>query len=162
VCFDNDSNVENLLLRTADIDDEAFLIDLFFDVRSVEFIQAGLSDVQLKPLLAMQYNAQRQSYNFQYPSAEHSIIEFDGEKVGRLLINRYDKNIHLIDIAILHNFRGKGIGSVLLDKLKAEAESVTLSVFKTNFGAIRLYEEHGFAIVKDDGMYLEMEWKNVG
>jgi ribosomal protein S18 acetylase RimI-like enzyme len=152
--------VENLLLRTVDIDDEAFLNDLFFDVRSVEFIQAGLSNTQIKPLLAMQYNAQRQSYSFQYPNAEHSIIEFNGENVGRLLISRNEKNIHLIDIAIMHNFRGNGIGNHLLDKLKTEAASVTLSVFKTNFGAIRLYEKHGFVVTNDDGMYLEMEWKN--
>jgi ribosomal protein S18 acetylase RimI-like enzyme len=152
--------VENILLRTADIDDDAFLADLFFDVRSSEFIQAGLSDMQLKPLLAMQYNAQTQSYNAQYPNAEHSIIELNGEKIGRLLVNAEGKKTHLVDIAILHNFRGQGFGSFLLEKLKSEAEIIGLSVYKTNFGAIKLYEKHGFAVTNDDGMYLEMEWKN--
>lgn len=154
--------MENLLLQTASSDDESFLKELFFDVRSVEFTQFGFPMEQLKPMLAMQYNAQKQSYEAQYPNAEHSIIELNGEKIGRLLISRSEKNIMLVDIAILHNFRGKGIGSVLLDKLKAEAETVNLSVYKTNFGAIRLYEKHGFAVTNDDGMYLEMEWKNVG
>jgi ribosomal protein S18 acetylase RimI-like enzyme len=154
--------VENLLLRTANSVDEPFLQALFFDVRSVEFIQTGFLLEQLTPLLSMQYKAQRQSYNAQYPNAEHSIIELGGEKIGRLLVNTEEKKVHLIDIAILHNFRSHGFGSVLLEKLKSEAEIVGLSVYKTNFGAIKLYEKHGFAVTNDDGMYLEMEWKNVG
>jgi ribosomal protein S18 acetylase RimI-like enzyme len=154
--------VENLLLRIANPDDEPFLQELFFDVRSVEFIQTGFSLEQLTPLLSMQYKAQTQSYNAHYPNAEHSIIELNDEKIGRLLVNAEDKNIHLVDIAILHNFRGQGFGSFLLEKLKSEAEIVGLSVYKTNFGAIKLYEKHGFAVTNDDGMYLEMEWKNVG
>jgi GNAT superfamily N-acetyltransferase len=154
--------MENLLLRIANVDDELFLQELFSDVRSVEFTQFGFPLEQLKPLIAMQYNAQTQSYKLQYPNAEHSIIELNNEKIGRLLVNREAKNVFLIDIAILHNFRGQGFGSFLLEKLKSEAESVGLSVYKTNFGAIKLYEKHGFTVIKDDGMYLEMEWKNVG
>jgi ribosomal protein S18 acetylase RimI-like enzyme len=154
--------VENLLLRTADSDDESFLQELFFDVRSVEFTQMGFPLEQLTPLLSMQYKAQTQSYNAQYPDAEHSIIELNGEKIGRLLVNKEEKKAHLVDIAILHNFRSQGFGSFLLKKLKSEAEIVGLSVYKTNFGAIKLYEKHGFIVTEDDGMYLEMEWKNVG
>lgn len=110
----------------------------------------------------MQYKAQKQSYNAQYPNAEHSIIELNGEKIGRLLVNRAANQSFLVDIAILHNFRGQGFGNRLLNKLKAESESIGLSVYKTNFGAIGLYEKHGFTVINDDGMYLEMEWKNVG
>jgi ribosomal protein S18 acetylase RimI-like enzyme len=154
--------VENLLLRTANPDDESFLQELFFDVRSVEFTQMGFPLEQLTPLLSMQYKAQTQSYKAQYPNAEHSIIELSGEKIGRLLVNAKEKTVHLIDIAILHNFRGQGFGSFLLEKLKSEREIIGLSVYKTNFGAIKLYEKHGFAVTNDDEMYLEMEWKNVG
>jgi ribosomal protein S18 acetylase RimI-like enzyme len=154
--------MENVLLRNADADDEWFLKELFFDIRSVEFIQIGFPLEQLTPLLSMQYNAQTKGYNTQYPNAENSIIEMQGDRIGRLLVNRYETNIYLIDIAITHNFRGKGIGSFLLGRLKTESETVKLSVYKTNFGAIKLYEKHGFAVSKDDGMHLEMEWKNVG
>jgi GNAT superfamily N-acetyltransferase len=154
--------VENILLRTANPNDEPFIQELFFDVRSVEFTQIGFPLEQLTPLLSMQYKAQTQSYNAQYPNAEHSIIELNGEKIGRLLVNRKEKNTLLVDIAILHNFRGHGFGSFLLERLKAESEIIGLSVYKTNFGAIKLYEKLGFAATNDDGMYLEMEWKNVG
>ncbi len=162
VGFGNNSNVKNLLLRKISVDDELFLQELFFDVRSLEFLQFGFPSEQLKPLLAMQYNAQTQSYKAQYPNAEHSIIELNGEKIGRLLVNREAGNTLLVDIAILHNFRGQGFGSFLLEKLKSESDCVNLSVYKTNFGAIKLYEKLGFAVTNNDEMYLEMEWKNAG
>ncbi|MBS1794009.1 MAG: GNAT family N-acetyltransferase [Acidobacteria bacterium] len=108
----------------------------------------------------MQYMAQKQSYGGRFPGAEHSIIELAGDRVGRLLIDRHENNIHLIDIAILRASRGRGIGGFILEKLKAESETVSLMVFTTNHGAIRLYRRQGFTIVNDTGSYLEMEWKN--
>ncbi len=152
--------MKNLLLRTADFADTAFLEDLFFDVRHAEFAIAGLPSEQLKSLLAMQYAAQKQSYKWTFPTAEESIIEFDGKKIGRLLITRDGQKIHLIDIAILSKTRGKGIGSFVLNKLKSEASAISLRVFKTNFGATNLYERHGFTVIGDNGKYIEMEWKN--
>jgi ribosomal protein S18 acetylase RimI-like enzyme len=154
--------VKNLLLRTANFDDELFLKELFYDVRSVEFTQFGFPLEQLKPLITMQYNAQTQSYKAQYPKAENSIIELDNEKIGRLLVNRENKITNLVDISILHNFRGQGFGSYLLNKLKNESEIIELSVYKANLGAIRLYQKEGFSVIADDEMYLKMEWKNVG
>ena len=148
------------MIRDAGDDDEAFLADLFFDVRSDELAIAGLPPEQLKSLVTMQYQSQRRSYSSLFPNAEHSIIKLNGEKIGRFLVNRTEKHTHLIDIAILENFRGIGVGSFVLEKLKTAADVVTLSVFKTNAAAIRLYEKHGFRVSKDAGMYAEMEWKN--
>jgi ribosomal protein S18 acetylase RimI-like enzyme len=160
--FDNDSSMVNLSLRFADSGDEIFLQELFYDVRSIEFVQMGFPEDQLKPLLAMQYNAQKQSYSAQFPDSVNSIIEFAGERIGRLLVDRKNDQIFLVDIAILHNFRNRGFGNYLIDGLKRESESIGLSVYKSNFGAIKLYKKHGFLVTNDDGMYLEMEWKNVG
>jgi len=152
--------VKNLLLKTVAVEDEDFLKDLFFDVRRGEFEVAGLHSEQLKMLLGMQYAAQKQSYGAAFPNAKHTIIELDGEKIGQLLTAQNENEIHLIDISILSSFRGRGIGSFFLKKLKDESEKVTLSVFKTNEGAIRLYEKHGFKFVSEEGMYYQMEWKN--
>lgn len=152
--------MENLLLKTVVVEDENFLKDLFFDVRRGEFEVAGFSSEQLKMLLGMQYSAQKQSYKAAFPNAKHTIIEFEGEKIGQLLTAQNGNEIHLIDISILSSFRGRGIGSFFLKKLKDESEKITLSVFKTNESAIRLYEKHGFKFVNEKGMYYRMEWKN--
>ena len=152
--------MNNLSLRIADFADEPFLRDLCFDVRRDEFGLAGLPEAALNTLLTIQYAAQKQSYESNYPEAENSIIELEDEKVGRLLITRDEGKIHLVDIAILRGFRGRGIGSVVLGRLKSEAEMIGLSVFKTNFGAINLYQRHGFKVVRDNEAYFEMEWEN--
>ena len=154
--------MKDVSLKLANSADEEFLEELFCDVRSVEFIAAGMSVLQLKPLLAMQYNVQKHSYKGNFLNAENFIIELGDEKIGRLLIDRRERKVHLIDISILGDFRGRGIGGCLLEQLKTDAETISLSVFKTNFGALKLYEKHGFAVTDDDGMYFKMEWKNVG
>lgn len=152
--------MENLFLRPANSADEDFLKDLFTDARRDDFEAAGLPFEQVKLLLGMQYAAQKQSYEAAFPNAKHEIIEFEGEKAGRLLTAQNEAETHLVDISILRNFRGRGIGSYFLEKLKKENSAVSLSVFKNNAGAIRLYERHGFRIAGDDGMYYRMEWKN--
>lgn len=140
--------------------DESFLRDLFFDVRRDEFESAGLPEPALNALLTMQHTAQKRSYELNYPDAKNSIIEFENEKIGRLLIARDAGKIHLIDISLLREFRGKGIGSGILERLKTESEMIGLSVFKTNFGALNLYRRHDFKIVRESGAYFEMEWEN--
>lgn len=152
--------MENLSLRAADAADEDFLKELFADVRRDDFEAAGLPFAQLAPLMAMQYMAQKQSYNAAYPNAAHFIIELEGEKIGRILTDSSGGAAHLIDISILRSRRGRGIGSFFLEKLKSENSAVSLSVYKNNASAFRLYEKHGFRVTGEDPMYYKMEWKN--
>jgi ribosomal protein S18 acetylase RimI-like enzyme len=99
------------------------------------------------PLLRMQYNGRQQSIRSGYPNAEHSVILLDGTPAGRIVIDRQEASIHLVDIAILAERRGVGIGSAVLRELLAEADgagkTVTLNVNATNRAAA-LYERLGF------------------
>jgi len=155
-------NVENILLKSANDDDDKFLREVFFDSRRVELEFSGLPLEQINSLLSMQYAAQKQSYKASFPNSHQFIVKIDNKKAGQLLINSEQTAVKIIDIAVLSDFRGKGIGSFLLEKLKSDYEMINLMVFKMNFGAIRLYEKHGFIVTADTGSYLEMEWKNVG
>lgn len=128
------------------------------DVRGNEFRAAGLLEAQIEQLLMMQYNAQTQTYGSNFPDAVHSIIEFQGAPVGRLLTDRTDQATRLVDISILSNVRGNGIGSYCLESLKSECEKISLHVFSQNMSAIRLYQKHGFKFTREDDTYLEMEW----
>lgn len=128
------------------------------DVRGDELRGAGLPDAQIEQILGLQYKAQTQTYFGIYPNAEHSIIEFQGAPVGRLLTDRTEQATRLVDISILSKVRGNGIGSYCLESLKNECEKISLHVFSQNMGAIRLYQKHGFEFTREDNMYLEMEW----
>ncbi len=67
-----------------------------------------------------------------------------------------------MDIALLPEHRGRGIGTRLvqdvLDEARASGRSVSLHVEETN-PAKRLYERMGFVDVEDRGVYILMEWR---
>lgn len=108
----------------------------------------------------MQFNAQHQQYMENYPGKEFSIILFNGTPVGRLYLNRSSTEIRIVDIAVLKEFRGQGIGSALLDGILKEGDSgnkvVSIHVEKNN-PALRLYRRLGFQVTADREVYHFME-----
>lgn len=66
-----------------------------------------------------------------------------------------------MDIAILPEFRGAGVGTAILSDLFAEAaaagKTVTIHVEMYN-PALKLYERLGFRRIGEHGVYLLMEW----
>ena len=87
----------------------------------------------------------------------------DHNPIGRILVDRSGETIRLVDIALLTEFRGRGIGSILLRRLldegAAAGKRVVLSVYKFN-PAMRLYERLGFFKVAEDGLYVQMQWSD--
>jgi ribosomal protein S18 acetylase RimI-like enzyme len=144
-------------LRAATPDDGEFLRELFASTREIEF--QFLDPIQREAIVSMQFNLQRQQYDAGYPDAEHSIITCEAKPIGRLFIDESDREITLVDIALLPAFRNQGIGRHLLEQLLTRAtlakKPVRLHVFKTN-PARGLYTQLGFVEVGEDGMYLEM------
>jgi len=72
-----------------------------------------------------------------------------------------DEQTPELAIAVVPSKRGKGIGDELLSRLLERAredgyDRISLSVDRSNAGAIRLYERHGFEQVADDGVSLTM------
>jgi ribosomal protein S18 acetylase RimI-like enzyme len=110
----------------------------------------------------MQFTAQQRWYEQAYPEAETAIIMLAREPIGRMIVAKRSSDILLVDISLLPERRNCGIGTELLARLKAESQQsglpVRLQVFKDN-RALRLYQRLGFAVVTNDGMYRQMEWK---
>jgi len=148
-------------LRPATSADEPFLLSLFAYTRAEELAFIDLDENQKKAFIAMQFRAQSQQYVMSYPHAEHSIILWNEAPIGRLLIDRGDREFTLVDIALLPANRGAGIGSHLLRDLllaaAAAGKPVKLNVWQSN-PARRLYERMGFSPANDAGVYCEMRW----
>lgn len=109
----------------------------------------------------LQFNAQTTDYQRNYPDASFQIIERDGVAAGRLLVMREDEKIHVIDIALLPEHRGAGIGTKFLRELQDEAKAAgkPLSIHVERFNpARRLYERLGFQQVEEKGVYLLLRW----
>ena len=147
-------------LRPVTADDEAFLFQLYSSTRQEELDAWGWGSAERKLFLEQQYSAQKQSYLAAFPSADHQIIVDGDQPIGRLMVDRAEHELRLLDIALLPQLRNSGIGTRLITELLAEAtavgKSLRLQVLKVN-PAARLYDRLGFVVVGDDGLYMQME-----
>jgi ribosomal protein S18 acetylase RimI-like enzyme len=139
--------------------DREFLTAVYGSTREEELRSVPWSEEQKAAFIAMQFEAQQKHWGDVYPGASRDVVIVNGEPAGRLYVNRGEKEIRIVDIAILPPFRGKGAGEGLLRSIIEEGETsgrpVTIHVERNN-PALRLYERLGFTMQEDKGVYLLM------
>jgi ribosomal protein S18 acetylase RimI-like enzyme len=142
--------------------DEDFLARVYASSRADELAITGWTEQLKADFCRSQFEVQSAYYAANYPAASFQIIERDGWPVGRLYVDRGEKEIRIVDITLLPEFRGTGIGGNLLRELQkqasAAAKSLTIHVERFN-RALALYQRLGFEQIEDKGVYLLMEWK---
>ena len=147
-------------LRPVTHEDQPFLYRLYASTRTEELSAVPWSEEQKQAFLKMQFSAQSHDYRKNYPDAALQLIVRDGQPAGRLYLDRRERAICIVDIALLPEHQRAGIGSALLRELIAEANAagkpLTLHVEKFN-PARRLYQRLGFVETGDNGVYLQME-----
>jgi RimJ/RimL family protein N-acetyltransferase len=142
-------------------DDMGFLSDLYRSTRWQEVLQAPWSDQQRKDFLQQQFLAQHEHYLKHYPKAEKLVIKLNDEAIGRIYLDRDDVSICLIDVSLLSNHRGNGLGTQLLKELIDEAQLTKkkIVIHVENFNpAYQWYVRHGFKQMEDKGVYQYLEW----
>lgn len=146
--------------RKVNEDDFPFLRKVYRSTREEELSRSGMSDEDMSRFIEFQFNAQHTHYSQAYKDAEFDLILLDDEPAGRLYIWRTETQIRIMDIALLPEFQGKGIGTSILQTIIKESEKsgkkVTIHVEYFN-PALRLYERLGFQKVDDSGIYFYME-----
>jgi ribosomal protein S18 acetylase RimI-like enzyme len=149
------------LLRPVNDDDQEFLLKLYASTRREEVACWGWPPEQQDAFLRMQFTAQKRSYEVAYGDADHQVVIVQGQAIGRIIVLRTEKEMRLVDIALIPEFRGLKIGSELICGILEEAEMagkvVRLQVAKGN-PARRLYERLGFSLIDEDQLYCQMEW----
>ncbi|MFN3943834.1 MAG: GNAT family N-acetyltransferase [Allosphingosinicella sp.] len=142
-------------------DDVPFLYAVYASTRAEEVAAAGWPEEAQRAFLAQQADAQHRHYVHHYPDAEWLVIQRGGQPVGRLYLEEWKDQIRIIDIALLPEARGSGIGGAILTDMCGLARSrnkrLSIHVEKNN-PAMRLYCRLGFARVEDKGVYDLMEW----
>ena len=111
--------------------------------------------------LTLQFEAQHRDYRSRFPAACFDVIEWEGRPVGRLYVDRSGGETRILDITILPQHRGRGLGSALLRGVMQESEASGLPVIihvEQHNPARRLYERLGFETVVDGGVYRLMQW----
>ena len=153
--------LEGITLRPLTEADFPFLYRVYAGTREAELAQAPWSDEEKRDFLDMQFRAQHSHYQKHFPEASYEIIERHGEPIGRLYLDRRPDELRIIDIALLTDKRGAGIGGALMQHILGEAALIGKPVrihVERNNPAMRLYERLGFQKVEDQGVYWLMEW----
>ena len=154
--------IMNPRLRPSRPEDRDFLFRLYAGTREHELSAFGWPPAQQEAFLRMQFNAQQQWYSATYSTAESQIIEQDLGPIGRMIVQREPGIWRLVDISLLPEHRGRGIGGELIRALIKECglsgAVLQLQVLNTN-PAQRLYSRLGFIKTGEDQLYTQMEMR---
>lgn len=141
--------------------DIPFLMTLYASTREMELAPVPWTGEEKATFLASQFAAQRTHYRKFFPDTAFDIIESGGAPVGRLYVDVRVTHVHVIDIALVPQARGQGVGTALMTALQRYASDLGmgLALFVETFNpARRLYQRLGFFDIADHHYQIEMEW----
>src|SRR5882762_8548929 len=148
-------------LRAEEEGDGEFLARLYRDTRQSEVAQWGWPPEQESLFLKMQFEAQRRAFRQNFPAAAGQIVCIADAAAGRILVAEEPAGMHLIDIALLEEYRNRGVGTELISRLQRECErrkiAMRLQVLAVN-PARQFYHRLGFEEASRDSVYVQMEW----
>jgi ribosomal protein S18 acetylase RimI-like enzyme len=148
-------------LRRASDADDAFLHELYADRRAPELRALGWGVAEQRAFVDMQFRAQQSGYGAAYPDADHWIACVGGDPAGRLLVDRHEDQVTVVDLVVLSRYRGLGIGTALVEEVLADAGAggrcVRLMVAAHDRRLIGWYERLGFVEVDSQGPHIGME-----
>lgn len=145
-----------IALRPSTPADAPFLFSVYASTRAEELAPVPWSAEQKAAFLRMQFDAQTAHYAAHYaPAASFQVVLVDGVPAGRLIVHRGEHDVRIVDIALLPEHRGRGVGGRLLQPLLAEAaaKGQRVSIYvEFNNPALRLYTRLGFVKVGEHGL----------
>lgn len=149
----------SVTLRPVTDKDRPFVLRVYASIREPELEAAGMPLEQRGPFITQQFEAQSHAYAA-YRDTSFEVVLVGGEAAGRLIVARWPEELRVVDIALLPEFRGRGIGGSLMRGVIEEAEDqgVKTSIHVERFNpAQHLYARLGFRMVSETGVYLLLE-----
>ena len=140
--------------------DLEFLYIVYASTRLEELAPTGWSPSKIEEFLRMQFTLQHEQYRTNYSNASFEIISVEKTEVGRLYVDRRNNDIRIMDIALLPDFRKKGIGGKIFNDLIKEADSACLPLslhVEMNNPILPYYTKLGFINKGEVGVYYFME-----
>jgi ribosomal protein S18 acetylase RimI-like enzyme len=150
-----------LTLRPVRADDHEFLSRLFYSVHSEKLNPTHLNAEEKHRLIGLMYQGFARHYSAIEPCADDRIVLVNNECIGRMILLQTREEIRLADLAILPQYRQRGIGSALIGQLQTESliSNRPLRLHVARFDrALRLYQRLGFYKIEVAEPYLHLEW----
>jgi ribosomal protein S18 acetylase RimI-like enzyme len=151
-------------LRHAVDGDLPRLVLLYADTRAEELAAVPWPPEFKQTFLAQQFQFQHRHFVAEHPTADFLVVEREGRIEGRYYLLREAPEHHIVDICLMAEHRGRGLGRALIEASQQEARArgrgMALQVLVDNHGARRLYERLGFGPVADGSTdtHLFMRW----
>ena len=143
-------------LRPATPADEHWQLAIYAGSRADEMALTGWPREQCAQFIAMQHRAQQQHYTQHFPGSVCHLILVGSAVAGRLWLDERAVYLHILDIALLPAWRGRGLGTRCLQALADTGRGLSIQVEIHN-PARRLYERLGFvAEGAPEGLYQAM------
>jgi len=150
---------DRVQLRPVTAEDDELLLAIYTSTRDEQLRQMGWAEEHIRMFVKMQWEAQTKHYRTHFTADEY-IVLVDLKPVGRIIVQRSDDEILLVDMAVLTEHRNKNIGSHLMRSLTEESDSggkpIRLHVLKFS-PAVRFYERFGFTKIREDVVNFEMQ-----
>jgi GNAT superfamily N-acetyltransferase len=154
---------QSLRKRDETASDTPFRYELFRQSRLPMEDFSFLEPAMRETLLRQQFQGQTLSYRTQFPDARFEIMEAEDRPVGRLVTHRGADAFLIVDVALLPDWRRRGIGAHILreicDAARARNLPVRLALSPFNVDALRLYSRLEFAPIGRDEIQIFMEWR---
>jgi ribosomal protein S18 acetylase RimI-like enzyme len=142
-------------------EDEPFLRRVIMQTVTEQLMAWSWPQPMREHLLEIQYTTRRRAARVDFPGGESRIISADGQDVGWLVVADLEDEVRLVEIMVLSEHRGKGIGTASIDEVLAAAaragKPARLNVAVLNSRAIALYQRLGFARIGGDEVQHVME-----
>ena len=144
------------LRRVDPVADAEFLLAVYAGTRAEELALVPWTPAERDAFLRMQFDAQDRWWREQRPDATFDVILVDGQPAGRLYVDRRADEIRIVDIALLPDHRGMGVGTRLISRVLEEGRAggrpVSIHVERGNRARV-LYERLGFRQLDTTGVY---------
>ena len=152
-----DTRSPTVTLRRVTDADRELLTAVYRSTRLAELDLVPWDEATRTAFVTQQFEAQDRAWSEQRPDAVRDVVLVDGVAAGRLYVDRTPQEIRVVDITLLPEHRGRGVGQSLLRPIIAEGDRVGLPVtihVERHNPALRLYARLGFEVVDDLGVYL--------
>ncbi|HEY1623258.1 MAG TPA: GNAT family N-acetyltransferase [Streptosporangiaceae bacterium] len=147
-------------LRPATAEDVGFLADVVIEAtRAQGRVSDGFDEQQWRTDFV---DWTMRQIRGEIPDSTTSVVEVGSKRAGRLRISRTADCIELSGIQLLPGVQRRGIGTAVIEDLKAQATAagtpLDLDVEKDNPDARKLYERLGFVQVSETETECKLRW----
>lgn len=152
----------DFVMRPETPEDEPFLFRLFVSHNIGTLRLAGFPEDFIEKMISFQFRSQTSTYRGMYPDAIYSVVEFEGEAVGRFIEQDETDMVYFVDFLLFPENRTKGLGSALtralMQEWAAKGRGTRVKVLMNNVASLTMCRKLGFTETPEENGYIDLKW----